>query len=91
MYVNKSSLTLKNMFDKLNVFALIISFCIGILYVYISSPTPNIVVKFPSPYNAGKILYKNNSNECYKYQYDKVNCDTAKNIKPQPIMENFNS
>ena len=79
------------MFDKLNFFALIISFCIGILYVYISSPTPNVVMKFPSPYNAGKVTYKNQLNECYKYDYEKINCNATKNVKPQPVMENFNS
>ena len=47
------------MFSKLNVFAFIVSFCLGIFYVYISSPTPNIVMKFPSPYNTGKVIYKN--------------------------------
>ena len=79
------------MFGKLNLFALIISFCVGILYVYISAPPPNIVMKFPSPNNAGKVVYKNKLNECYKYDYSKVDCNLSKNVKSQPVLENFNS
>lgn len=79
------------MFGKLNLFALIISFCVGILYVYVSSPPPNIVMKFPSPYNAGKVVYTNKLNECYKYKSNKVNCDDHTNIESQPVLENFNS
>ena len=79
------------MFDKLNFYALIISFSIGMLYVYISSPAPNVVMKFPSPYNAGKIIYKNKLDESYTYDYDRVECDQNMTIKPQPVMENFNS
>lgn len=79
------------MFGKLNLFALILSFCIGILYVYISSPAPNVVMKFPSPYNAGKVVYTNKLNECYKYKYDKVDCKKEEKVESQPVLENFNS
>lgn len=79
------------MFGKLNFFALIISFCIGILYVYISSPPPSVVMKFPSPFNAGKVVYKNKLDECYKYEYEKVECDKVKKLQSQPVLENFNS
>lgn len=79
------------MFDKLNFVALIISFCVGVLYVYVTSPAPNVVMKFPSPYNSGKVIYKNKLDECYEYGYEKVDCTKAKNVKPQPVMENFNS
>tara|TARA_B110000261_G_scaffold161343_2_gene202600 strand:+ start:936 stop:1175 length:240 start_codon:yes stop_codon:yes gene_type:complete len=79
------------MFSKLNVFAFIVSFCLGIFYVYISSPTPNIVMKFPSPYNTGKVIYKNKAEECYKYNHEKVDCDSNVNVQVQPVFENFNS
>lgn len=77
------------MFGKLNLFAVIVSFCIGILYVYVSSPAPNVVMKFPSPYNAGEVVYRNKAEECYKYDVEKVDCDSATNVKSQPVTENF--
>ena len=77
------------MFDKLNITCLVISFAIGMLYVYITTPNPEVVLKFPSPHNTGKITYKDNSDNCYKYVHEKVNCDSSSNIKPQPVTENF--
>lgn len=77
------------MFGKLNLFAIIVSFCIGILYVYISTPPPNVVMKFPSPYNAGQVIYRNKAEECYKYDVEEVDCSSADNVKSQPVTENF--
>lgn len=45
-------------------------------------------MKFPSPYNAGKIVYKNNDESCYKFKADKVSCPRdQKLIKAQPVGE----
>jgi hypothetical protein len=77
------------MFDKLNLTFLVISFSIGIFYVYVTAPSPEVVLKFPSPFNAGKITYKDKSDNCYKYVHEKVNCEKSANVKPQPVTENF--
>lgn len=77
------------MFDKLNLTFLVISFSIGIFYVYVTAPSPEVVLKFPSPFNAGKITYKDQSENCYKYLHEKVDCEKSKNVKPQPVTENF--
>jgi hypothetical protein len=57
------------------------------------TPPPEIILKFPSPYNAGKVTYKDKSNTCYKYRAENVPCTAdAKNgikITPQPILEDF--
>jgi hypothetical protein len=57
----------------------LISFCIGIFFVYISTPKPKIIIKYPTPQNAGKIIYKDNSGLCYKYLAKEVKC--PKNTK----------
>lgn len=63
-----------------------ISFAIGILFVYILSPKPEIVMKFPSPYNAGSVVYRDKNDTCYKYNASKTECPLDKNlIKPQPL------
>lgn len=68
-----------------------LSFAVGILFVYIITPPPEIVLKFPSPYNVGKVTYKNKSGECYKYSADTVPCTETKDVKitNQPILEDF--
>ena len=66
----------------------IIAFAFGIFWVYIVTPPQEVVVKFPSPYNAGGITYKDKSDSCYKYEAQEVECSKFK-WKPQPIIEDF--
>ena len=59
-----------------------ISFCVGMFLVYISTPKPRIIIKYPTPQNAGKIIYKDNSGVCYKYLAKEVKCPrNTKEIK----------
>lgn len=67
-----------------NLFAFIIAFSIGIFYVYISSPKPKIIIKYPTPYNANKIVYKNDTDICYKYDVEEVKC--TDNTIEQPLI-----
>jgi hypothetical protein len=69
---------------KFNFFAFIIAFAIGIFYVYISTPKPKIVIKYPTPYNCNKIVYRNDNDICYKYSVEEVKC-TDKAID-QPLI-----
>lgn len=73
---------------KLHWYAFLIAFAIGIAYVYFSVPTPKIVIKYPNPYNAGKVIYQDEGKSCYKYQADKVECPSAKEVTPQPVTIN---
>lgn len=60
----------------------LVSFCIGIFVVYLSTPKPKIIIKYPTPQNAGKIIYKDNSGVCYKYLVKEVKCPrNTKEIK----------
>lgn len=68
------------------------AFAIGLLWVYTMSPAPTVVMKFPSPYNAGKIKYKDSNDTCFVYKADKVACpiDRSK-IKKQPINQQMSA
>lgn len=80
------------LFDKIHPLYFFLAFAVGLLMCYVTNPKPQVVVKFPSPFNAGKITYKDNNNTCYRYQASKVSCPVDKNlIKPQPIQEDFTS
>lgn len=75
-------------FDKLNPLAFFLALAIGLFACYITKPTPQLVVKFPSPQNAGKIVYKDKNDGCFKIEAEQVSCPLDKNlIKPQPIAE----
>jgi hypothetical protein len=78
-------------FDRIKLVYFICAFAFGLFLTYISAPAPEIVIKFPSPYNSGKITYKDKSNTCYKYEAIKSQCPMDQSlIKKQPLnLEEF--
>lgn len=76
------------MLSKIDPLYFIISFAVGLFVCYITHPKPEVIVKFPSPYNAGAVTYKDSeSDTCYKYKADKVSCPRDKTIiKEQPVL-----
>jgi len=71
---------------KIRPLYFMIAFALGLLYCYVTKPKPELVVKFPSPQNAGKVVYRNDDDTCFKYEASKVECPRDKNlIKPQPV------
>lgn len=64
----------------------LISFSIGLLYIYIAGPERKAIIKYPTPFNS-KIVYKDNANNCYIYESKKVSCteNPTKTI-PQPVV-----
>jgi hypothetical protein len=78
--------------NYINLYYFIISLCIGFFFVYILTPTPDIVLKYPTPNNAGKVIYKDKADVCYKYKVNEVDCPDDKskvvNQKIQHINDN---
>jgi hypothetical protein len=60
--------------DYIDVTSFFIAFCIGIFLTYIYAPQKKIIIKWPTPENAGKVVYKDNSNLCYKYKANEIPC-----------------
>lgn len=67
-----------------NLFYFFISFMAGLLYVYLDSPKPRIIIKYPTPYNTDKLTYRGLSDDCYKFKVKEVEC--TKNALQQPIV-----
>jgi hypothetical protein len=53
---------------------------LGIFIVYISSPIPDVIIKYPTSDNAGKITYKDEHDVCYRYIANEVECPTDKTL-----------
>jgi hypothetical protein len=66
------------MFDFIIPIYFFISFALGILIAYLTIPTPELIIKYPTPENAGKIIYKDNADVCYKYKAIEVDCPADK-------------
>ena len=74
-----------NKFFRFNIF--LISFSIGILYVYTFQPKKRIIYKFPNPNNVNDTIYTDKNKQCYKYKVKEEQC--TNNAKDQPLVEDF--
>lgn len=74
-------------FERIRPLYFFLAFAVGIFFCYITNPKPEVVLKFPSPFNAGKITYHDKANTCYKYEANKVDCPVDQAlIKDQPLV-----
>ena len=63
----------------------LVCFSLGMLYVYMITPHRRAIVKYPTPFNAGKIVYKDEQDgTCYRYKAQQTDCP-AKGAVPQPF------
>lgn len=60
--------------NKIRPFYFFLAFGLGILYIYMVNPGPKIVVKHPTPDNAGVLVYRDKAGNCYKYDKELVTC-----------------
>ena len=68
-----------------------ISFCIGMFFTYVLTPTPEVIIKFPTPTNIGKVQYKDSTDTCYVYESKEVSCtDDAVENHIQNVGSNYN-
>ena len=69
---------------ELDPVALLAGFAIGLIVLYTAMPAPRVVVKFPSPMNAGKVTYSEPGG-CFTYDALDVPCPSdASAVKDQP-------
>jgi hypothetical protein len=62
------------LFDCFEPTYFLISFFIGMFMVYITSPTPEVIIRYPTPVNSGKNVYIDSADMCYVYDSKEVKC-----------------
>jgi len=78
--------------DKINPFIFLISLFIGLFFSYSFSPTPDIIVKYPTPENAHKLIFEDDTDNCYKFISKRINCPKDKKmINEIPIQKSIKS
>jgi hypothetical protein len=62
----------------------LISFGIGMMIAYVATPPPQVIIRFPTVENAGKVIYKDDAGVCYRYKAKQINCpeDPNKIFRP---------
>jgi len=56
----------------------LVSLAIGILFVYLFQPELNVIYVYPTPDNQNKILYKDKTYNCFKFNAEQVKCPDEK-------------
>ena len=59
---------------KLNILAFMISFAIGIFFVYTTMPDKKTILIYPSPDNIDHIQYKDQADTCFQFKQMKETC-----------------
>jgi hypothetical protein len=52
----------------------IISFAVGLFFVYVLGPKMKKILIYPSPENVDKVLFKDNADNCFYYKPVEVSC-----------------
>ena len=58
----------------------LISFTIGLLFVYLMGPEMKNIYIYPSPENVNKILFKDKANNCFYFEEENIECPKDKNM-----------
>lgn len=69
---------------QFNIPVFILAFICGIAYVIFNNPKPKVIIKYPTPYNIDKNIYRSLTDECYKFEVKEVKC--TDNTLQQPII-----
>lgn len=72
--------------SMINIPVFLVSLFIGLVYVFISNPQQEPVSVYPTPNNAGRIIYADKAGICYAYEPDKIKCP-ENGSKRIPIQE----
>jgi hypothetical protein len=65
-----------------------VSLALGLLFVYLTEPTPKIIFVYPTPDNVSVFEYKDVMGNCFKYNAKSVECPKKNSlIETIPIQE----
>lgn len=73
-------------FNYISLPAFLISFAIGMFFIYILGPDMKSITIYPSPENVDKVLFQDNAENCFMYKQTEVKCPSDKSqISSLPI------
>ena len=61
----------------------LISFAVGIFFIYILGPEMKTIMIYPSPENVDKILFKDKADNCFSFEETEVECPSDESLISQ--------
>ena len=68
------------LFNYISLPVFLISFAVGLFFVYMFGPETKTIFIYPTPENVNKILFKDKADNCFRFEEETVDCpsDTSK-------------
>jgi hypothetical protein len=60
--------------DYISIPIFLISFAVGLFFIYILGPEMKKIYIYPSPENVDKVLFKDKANNCFYFDEKTVDC-----------------
>ena len=60
--------------NYISIRVFLISFAIGLFFVYVLGPKMKKIFIYPSPENVDKVLFKDNADNCFYFKQVEVSC-----------------
>jgi hypothetical protein len=71
----------------INIPVFIISFAIGILFVYLYQPDKRVVYVYPTPESVDLLQYRDATGNCFHFKQTEVKCPADSKIAKLPAQE----
>jgi hypothetical protein len=68
------------LFNYISLPTFLISFAIGLLFIYFIGPEMKTIYIYPSPENVDKILFKDKADNCFYFEEENVECPKDRNL-----------
>jgi hypothetical protein len=68
------------MLKYINIPVFLISFTIGLLYIYVAEEYKKTIIMYPTPDNIKENQYKDKSDHCFTYNLKEVKCPLDENL-----------
>jgi hypothetical protein len=64
------------------------AFCIGLIVIALTEERPEVIIRYPTPKNAGLVTYLDRASNCYEYKPKEVEC-SYEHLRLRPVEMNF--